>query len=76
MLLGAKAGNVIAYFKTEKDVSINLQEIGICKYKEMLIATVKDALEILGYDLNEMFGIDEDTNRKKRGGLFVNSAQA
>ncbi|MDQ3969575.1 MAG: hypothetical protein M3275_14420, partial [Thermoproteota archaeon] len=58
MLLGAKAGDIIWYFKTDSSekkekkagVSINPQEIGVCKYKEMLIATVKDALEILGYD--------------------------
>lgn len=52
MLLGVKAGDVIWYFKTDnkKDgVSINPKEIGICKYKEILMATVKDALEILGY---------------------------
>ena len=55
MLLGAKAGDVIWYFKTDDKknggVSINPQEIGISKYKEMLMATVKDALEILGYGI-------------------------
>src|SRR5215216_4913754 len=50
MLLGAKAGDVIWYFKTDGDkkegrVSINPQEIGINKYKEMLMATVKNAIE-------------------------------
>jgi len=59
MLLGAKAGDVIWYFKTDGDkkegrVSINPQEIGIDKYKEMLLATVKDTLEILGYGSSEM----------------------
>lgn len=56
ILLGAKAGDVIWYYKTDGDdkkkkagVSINPQEIGVCKYKEMLMSTVKDALEILGY---------------------------
>lgn len=56
LLLGAKAGDVIWYFKTDgidkkkkAGVSINPQEIGVCKYKEMLMATVKDALEIIGY---------------------------
>jgi hypothetical protein len=52
MLLRAKAGDVIWYFKTDDKkagVSINPQEIGISKYKEMLMATVKDALEVLGY---------------------------
>jgi hypothetical protein len=36
-----------------RHVSINPEEIGICKYKEMLMATVKDALEILGYGSSE-----------------------
>jgi hypothetical protein len=54
ILLGAKAGDVIRYYKPEGDkkrgcVSIYPQEISICKYKEMLMATVKNALEILGY---------------------------
>ena len=54
MLLGAKAGDVIWCFKTDGDkmkagVSINLMEIGISKYKEVLMTTVKIALEILGY---------------------------
>ena len=52
MLLGAKAGNVIRYFKTDGKrgggVSLNAQEISICKYKEMLMSTIKDALEIMG----------------------------
>jgi DNA polymerase elongation subunit (family B) len=50
MLLGAKAGDVIWYFKTDRKkggVTTNLEEIDIRKYKEMLMATVKDALEIL-----------------------------
>jgi DNA polymerase elongation subunit (family B) len=50
MLLGAKAGDVIWYFKTDRKkggVTTNLEEIDIRKYKEMLLATVKDALEIL-----------------------------
>jgi hypothetical protein len=54
MVLGAKAGDIIWYFKTDDKkkggVSINPEEIGICKYKEMLMTTVKDAFEILGYD--------------------------
>ena len=50
MLLGAKAGDVIWYFKTDRkkgSVTTNLEETDIKKYKEMLMATVKDALEIL-----------------------------
>jgi DNA polymerase elongation subunit (family B) len=53
MLLGAKAGDVIWYYKTDKDVSINPEEISILKYRETLMATVKDALEILGYAIAE-----------------------
>jgi hypothetical protein len=49
MLLGAKAGNVIWYYKSDKGVSINPEEISILKYREMLMATVRDTLEILGY---------------------------
>jgi DNA polymerase, archaea type len=65
MLLGAKAGDVIWYFKTDGSnkkktgVSINPEEIGLCKYKEMLMSTIKDALEILGYDAEQIF----DTTR-------------
>jgi len=57
MLLRAKAGDVIWYFKTDVDknkkagFSIKPQEIGVKKYKEILTSTVKDALEILGYEL-------------------------
>jgi hypothetical protein len=51
MLLGAKAGDIIWYFKTDKDVSINPEEISIYKYKEMLISAVKDALDVSGYGI-------------------------
>jgi hypothetical protein len=47
MLLGAKAGDVIWYYKTDKGVSIDPKQINVQKYKEMLMATVKDPLEIL-----------------------------
>jgi hypothetical protein len=50
LLLGAKVGDVIWYYKTDDGVSINPQEISIKKYKESLLATVKDALEILSHD--------------------------
>jgi DNA polymerase elongation subunit (family B) len=56
MLLGAKAGDVIRYFKTDNNkggvITINPEEIDSEKYKEMLMATVKDALEILGYSIS------------------------
>jgi DNA polymerase elongation subunit (family B) len=51
-LLGAKAGDIIWFYKTDDKnkgrVSINPEEISICKYKEMLMNTVKDAIEVLG----------------------------
>jgi hypothetical protein len=49
MLLGAKAGDVIWYYKTDYGVEINHKDISIQKYNKMLMATVKDTLEILGY---------------------------
>jgi hypothetical protein len=52
MLLRAKAGDVIWYFK-KGGITINPEEIDIRKYKEMLMATVKDPLEILGYSSSE-----------------------
>jgi DNA polymerase I len=62
MLLGARAGDIIWYFKTDSGdkkkktgISTNPQEIGVCKYKDMLMSTVKDALEILGYNAEQNF---------------------
>lgn len=55
MLMSAKASDVIWSYKTDKGVSINPQEISVKKYKESLLATVKDALEILGYDTESIF---------------------
>jgi DNA polymerase elongation subunit (family B) len=63
ILLGAKAGDIIWYFKTDKGVSINPDEISILKYKEMLIATVKDALEVLGYGSSERIESEEIFDR-------------
>ena len=34
-------------------ILINPKKISVMKYKEMLMATVKDALEILGYSSSE-----------------------
>jgi DNA polymerase, archaea type len=56
ILLGAKNGDVIWYYKTDKGVSINPEEISILKYSEMLMTTVKDALEVLGYGSSERIG--------------------
>jgi hypothetical protein len=64
MLLGARAGYIIWYFKTDDKknggISINPQEIAICKYKEMLMSTVKDVLEILSYDSTEKIESERD----------------
>jgi DNA polymerase I len=71
MLLGAKAGDVIWYFKTDGKkggVTINPEEIDIMKYKEMLMSTVKDALEILGYDTEWVFDSNIGTTRGDKGG--------
>jgi hypothetical protein len=69
LLLGAKPGDIICYYETDKGISINYQEIDICKYKEMLMAAVNDALGILGYDStdkmeSEIFGIIHEPKRK------------
>jgi hypothetical protein len=53
MLLGAKAGDIIWYFKSDKDVSLNREDISILKHKEILVTTVKDALEIMGYGMQK-----------------------
>jgi DNA polymerase I len=74
MLLGAKAGDVIEYFKTDDKkagVSIKAKEIGIKKYKQMLMATVKEPLEIMGYGdaekiESETFGIVKKPKKNKR----------
>jgi hypothetical protein len=34
-------------------ILINPKKVSVMKYKEMLMATVKDALEILGYSSSE-----------------------
>jgi DNA polymerase elongation subunit (family B) len=47
--LGRKAGELIWYYKTDGGVSLNSGEISIKKYKEVLMAAVKDALEVMGY---------------------------
>jgi hypothetical protein len=53
-------------------VSINPQDIGITRYKEMLMATVKDALEIMGYGTadeieSKIFGITRKQKKKEKG---------
>jgi hypothetical protein len=41
--------------KKNSGVSINPGEIGICKYKEMFMSTIQDAVEVLGYDKIPMY---------------------
>jgi len=50
LLLNAKAGDVIEYYKSNNTdgISINPNDISIAKYKEMLLSSVNDALEIWG----------------------------
>jgi DNA polymerase I len=50
LLLNAKAGDVIEYYKSNNadGISINPKDISIAKYKEMLLSSVNDALEIWG----------------------------
>jgi hypothetical protein len=53
MLPGAKAGDVIWYFKTDDKkkggILINPKEIDGRKYKVMFIETIRDALKFAGY---------------------------
>jgi hypothetical protein len=60
-LLEARDGDIICYYRTGKGVSINPHEIGIGKYKEMLMSSVKPALEVQGYGsskkIEPIFGI-------------------
>jgi hypothetical protein len=69
MLFGVKAGDVISYYKTDKGVSINSDESSIKRYKEMLMVTVSNALEILGYGSSErteseIFGTTQKPNKE------------
>lgn len=78
MLLGSRAGDIICYYKTDKGVSINPEEISIPKYREMLMTTGKDALEVLGYgssseriESKEIFGrlsVHEDSDKEAYNG--------
>jgi hypothetical protein len=53
ILLNAKSGDVIQYYKSDNadGISLNPKEISVKKYKIMLWKTVKDILEIAGYDI-------------------------
>jgi DNA polymerase elongation subunit (family B) len=50
LLLNAKAGDVIEYYKSDNvdGASVYAKDISIAKYKEMLLSSVNNALEILG----------------------------
>jgi hypothetical protein len=68
--LSKKSDEMIWYYKTDTEISIDPKDIIIIKYKEMLIATMKDALEILGYGdsesiTSEVFGIKKIQKMKK-----------
>jgi DNA polymerase, archaea type len=54
LAIGARKGDVIEYFETDKNReghSLNPQGISIKKYKIMLWKVIKDILEIAGYDI-------------------------
>lgn len=65
LYLGAKKGDVIYYYKSnpnrQKDiitVPIRPEDISIAEYKKVLLATVKDALEIMGFGCVESIESD------------------
>ena len=79
MLLGATACDVIWYCKTAEGVSINPAEISVQKYKEMLMATVKDALEVLGCGgtekmESEIFGLRQKPKKKNNAGKRITAS--
>lgn len=54
--LGARAGNLIYYYKSDNPIgaSINPKDLSLQKYKVMLWKTVKDILEIGNCDVNTL----------------------
>jgi hypothetical protein len=65
LYLGAEKRDVIYYYKTEpsrrKDITsvpIRPADINIAEYKKMLFATVKDALQIMGFGSAERIESD------------------
>ncbi len=54
--LGARAGDLIYYYKSDNrdGASLDSQDISVKKYKMMLWQVVKDVLEILNCDLNAL----------------------
>jgi DNA polymerase elongation subunit (family B) len=53
LLLNAKEGDLIQYYKSDNSdgVSLNPNDISVRKYKSIMWNTVKDILEIAGYDI-------------------------
>ncbi|MDQ3884613.1 MAG: hypothetical protein M3239_04125 [Thermoproteota archaeon] len=64
LYFGAKKGDIIYYYKTDangkkKDViPINAEDISISEYKKVLLTTVKDALEIMGFGSEYSIALD------------------
>jgi DNA polymerase, archaea type len=57
--LGLRRGDVASYYlaDNEKGYTFDINECSISQYKKMLSSTVKDIVEILGYDVEcELFG--------------------
>lgn len=57
VLLKSKANDLIYHFKSDnKDgVSISSKDISFKKYEDMLVNAVKEIVEILGYDISQLY---------------------
>lgn len=53
--LGLRRGNIASYYlaDNEKGYTFDVNECSISQYKKMLSSTVKDIIEILGYDVED-----------------------
>jgi hypothetical protein len=58
LIISAVLSFLLSYSAFRQKHTIEASENGITKYKEMLMATVKDALEILGYSSAEKIESD------------------
>jgi hypothetical protein len=71
LAIGARKGDVIEYYESDnkEGYSLNPQHISIRKYKVMLWKTVKEILEIAGYDIavieQELISISKDDHMAK-----------
>ena len=57
MAIGARKGDVIEYYESDNNkegYSLNYRDMSITKYKLMLWKTVKEILEIAGYDISSL----------------------